>query len=157
MAFQSTPGLKFLLAGAPRVLLLGYFAFLLSLRLLVYTYGEGVLVEPRSRRLILVFLGVASVYNSLRVLLTGILRLHRQRSLGAQGIPLYSGKWPGNVDLLVKMYKSFADGYPHELVGDAMEDFGMTFETQLIGVNVVNRLPACAQSSRLNWMYSGLD
>lgn len=137
------PGLQFLLVRTPRFLLFTSLAVILTLRILGYIYEEG---EHRRRHLVLVFIVIVSTYHSLRLFLAGLLKWRRLRSLGAQGVPLYSGRWPGNVDLLVKMFKSLANGYPHELVGDAVEELGMTFEMQLLGINVVC-LSSCTQCS----------
>ena len=80
-------------------------------------------------------------------------------NLGAQDVPLWAGKLPGNADVAIAIYNNWVvrslfsqlydwesnsnaqNGYPGDGIDDATEEIGMTFKTRLLGVDQVRIIP----------------
>lgn len=62
------------------------------------------------------------------------------RQHGAQAVPTWGGKWPGNIDLLREMMEVKANGYLGDRLDDAMENFGNVFNTKFLGFDRVRRI-----------------
>ncbi|KDN35015.1 hypothetical protein RSAG8_11958, partial [Rhizoctonia solani AG-8 WAC10335] len=70
-----------------------------------------------------------------------VLHLHLQdreaRRLGARPIPRIKGKWPGNIDVLVDMFKTMQKGYIGEWVHKMSLIYGPTFNTRVLWEDVI--------------------
>ncbi|CEL62811.1 Cytochrome P450 52E2 OS=Candida apicola GN=CYP52E2 PE=3 SV=1 [Rhizoctonia solani AG-1 IB] len=70
-----------------------------------------------------------------------IIRLRLQdreaRRLGARPIPRIKGKWPGNIDVLVDMFKTMQKGYIGEWVHKMSLIYGPTFNTRVMWEDVI--------------------
>ena len=85
-----------------------------------------------------VFTGVSSAYRLSEYCRYTIQRRRLLVSLGdAQDVPTYKGRWPGSLDLLLRIYTDLTRGYPHEIVGNIMEMFSPTFRTSMLGSDIV--------------------
>ncbi|KAG9087188.1 hypothetical protein FRC06_002688, partial [Ceratobasidium sp. 370] len=59
------------------------------------------------------------------------------RRLGARPIPRIKGKWPGNIDVLVDMFKTMQKGYIGEWVHKMSLTYGPTFNTRVFWEDVI--------------------
>jgi len=57
--------------------------------------------------------------------------------LGAQEMPKWEGRWPGLIDLLIKLYGHRMNGYPGDGIDDATDVLRLTFKTKFIGFDQV--------------------
>lgn len=61
------------------------------------------------------------------------------RSLGAQEVPTWEGKWPLNFDLLTSLYNQWKTGYVGDGVDDTTDKLGLTFKTRFFAIDQVTR------------------
>ncbi|TDL19800.1 cytochrome P450 [Rickenella mellea] len=128
-----TPGFLFILRGIARI-------FILS----IISLGAGYFIEtllgftvvPRHLTAVAVALAVPTL---IAARITWVYHAQRRRAfaLGAAPVPVWSGKWPGSVDLLVFLMGRFERGYPGEGFWEAIEEFGPIFNLRVLWQNTI--------------------
>ncbi|CAE6540278.1 unnamed protein product [Rhizoctonia solani] len=87
-----------------------------------------------SSRLLLGALYVISVplFWGFRNAVRDVMRNREAKRLGARVVPKVKGKWPGNIDLMVKMVKSTRTGYVAEVWDELAKEYGNTFNMRIL-------------------------
>lgn len=122
-----TPGLSLILWGIPRILLppcFIYIAFDLAGLPFHWILLACLLATP-------IWLIIVRKWYDVQL----GREVHRH---GAQSVPEWAGKWPGNIDLLLEMMQVKAHGYLGDRLDDAMEQFGNVFNTRFLGFDRVS-------------------
>lgn len=104
-----SPGVQYLIGRAPRILALFAGGYLVK-----YALKHHLDIDVSAWGLVLGGLVCFPFGVALKLWLREI-RLKREAdSMGAELIRTWEGKWPGNVDNLLKVMSRFKDGYPGE-------------------------------------------
>ncbi|KAJ7679274.1 cytochrome P450 [Mycena polygramma] len=81
-------------------------------------------------RLNIIVLGAATLSIPLAISARSYLSLKAQdraaRNLGAKVIPRVKGKWPGNLDVALRVVKSFEEGYVLQIFADLLHEYDTT-------------------------------
>ena len=57
----------------------------------------------------------------------------RARQLGARSIPRAKGKWPGNIDIMMRFAKDLREGYILQAMGEVLDEYGVdTLNTRIL-------------------------
>jgi hypothetical protein len=123
---ELTPGLRLILRNAPT---------LTFPPLLVY-FTANVLQIPLILT-VLAYICSVPLYVLARYMWNCWVLGQEMDRLGAQAVPLWTGQWPGHVDLLLKLYKDWINGYPCDGLDDATATLGLTFRTNVFGIDQV--------------------
>jgi hypothetical protein len=74
----------------------------------------------------------------IRVLYSDSVQAREARQLGARPIPRVVGKWPGNIDVMLKLKKAFASQYIYEPYLELFEEYQCTtLNTRILWVDNV--------------------
>ncbi|KAI0320186.1 cytochrome P450 monooxygenase [Amylostereum chailletii] len=65
--------------------------------------------------------------------LSSMREYHEIRRLGACKIPEISGKWPGNIDIILRRLKHGKDGYPFDTMDAINRKYGKIFNMRILG------------------------
>ncbi|KAH9836723.1 cytochrome P450 monooxygenase CYP63 [Rhodofomes roseus] len=65
----------------------------------------------------------------------------RARQLGAEAIPRAKGRWPGNVDIMLRFAKDLREGYILQAMGEVLDEYGVdTLNTRILWKdNIITR------------------
>ncbi|KAH7332564.1 cytochrome P450 monooxygenase pc-3 [Rhizoctonia solani] len=93
---------------------------------------------PNSRLLLgaLYVLAVPAFWGFRNVVREGM-RQREAKRLGARTVPKVKGKWPGNIDLMIKLVKSTHTGYVAEVWGELAKEYGNTFNMRVLWSDMV--------------------
>ncbi|KAG8736136.1 hypothetical protein FRC10_009658 [Ceratobasidium sp. 414] len=59
-------------------------------------------------------------------------REREAKRLGARTVPVVKGKWPGNVDLMLRLVTSLHGGYVGEVWPELAQEYGLTFNMRIL-------------------------
>ncbi|CAE6436778.1 unnamed protein product [Rhizoctonia solani] len=65
------------------------------------------------------------------------MREREAKRLGARTVPKVKGKWPGNIDILIKLVKSTHTGYVAEVWDEFAKQYGNTFNMRILWSDMV--------------------
>ena len=65
-------------------------------------------------------------WNSVRNIIYDIQQRRNARRLGAKQVPRIRGKWPGNIDILLRMMKAFKTAYPMDVYLQLFREYRCT-------------------------------
>lgn len=143
-------GASFLLAEVPRNILSCSLGCYFAVYLLSFVYDRNTWLSLLHRTTFLGYSLITLCFIPTVVLALTLEKLSTHsliRSMNAQEFPAYDGKFPGNIDLLMELFRGFREGRPHQFIGEIMENFAPTLQTSLLGLTVV-RLSALSSISR---------
>ncbi|KAJ1300310.1 hypothetical protein OPQ81_005132 [Rhizoctonia solani] len=108
---------------------IGYPAFILTAALRLF-HPDRV---PTSKILLgpLYILSIP-IFWSLRNVIRDTLREREAKRLGARVVPKVKGKWPGNVDVMLRLVRSIHGGYVAEVWDELSKEYGNTFNMRIL-------------------------
>lgn len=113
---------------------------------LAYTFLTRVLHWPGSGFIAtLVYIASIPLWISLTSWYSVWKHDRRARQLGAAPIPRAKGKWPGNLDIMMRFAKDLREGYILQAMGEVLDEYGVdTLNTRILWKdNVRTPLPPC--------------
>ena len=115
---------------------------------LAHTFLTKVLRWPGSGFVAtLVYLAFIPLWISLTSWYTIWKQDRRARQLGATPIPRAKGKWPGNIDIMMRFAKDLREGYILQAMGEVLDEYGVdTLNTRILwkdNVRAPGSLPMC--------------
>ncbi|KAG8690868.1 hypothetical protein FRC09_011805 [Ceratobasidium sp. 395] len=69
---------------------------------------------------------------SVRNVIKNARREREAKQMGAKTVPWVKGKWPGNVDIMMRMVTSLHGGYVGEVWLELVEQYGLTFNMRIL-------------------------
>lgn len=78
-------------------------------------------------------------YAVLKVWYTNVVNWRERRALGAKSVPVVKGKWPGNVDVMLKMVHAFHNDYVAQIFEDWSQEYGTVFNIRMLWDDMVSR------------------
>ncbi|KDN35004.1 hypothetical protein RSAG8_11947, partial [Rhizoctonia solani AG-8 WAC10335] len=72
------------------------------------------------------------IFWGFRNTIRDVMRAREAKRLGARIVPKVKGKWPGNIDLLIKLVGSLQSGYVAEVWDELAKEYGNTFNMRLL-------------------------
>ncbi|CAE6433878.1 unnamed protein product, partial [Rhizoctonia solani] len=79
------------------------------------------------------------IFWGFRNTIRDVMRAREAKRLGARIVPKVKGKWPGNIDLLIKLVGSLQSGYVAEVWDELAKEYGNTFNMRLLWDDMANR------------------
>jgi len=105
-----TPGVIFLGPALGRLL---FACFIIAVVRFILDDHFGIFI--RKRVVVGAIVLAIPIITTVRVVWAQIKKRRRAAALGAQVVPMVSGKWLGNLDVLIQLVNNFRYGYPGEL------------------------------------------
>ncbi|TDL29910.1 cytochrome P450 [Rickenella mellea] len=116
------PGLGFLFARLPNLLWPPVVTYAIS-------YFTAI---PTSLRIVACILSTPC-YIAFEAYKSSRAHHHQLATRGAQDVPVWPGKWPGNLDILLQLVESWKCGYLGDVIDDAFEGIGATMRFSILG------------------------
>lgn len=131
-----SPGLRYVLslilpklAGPP--------ALLLAIATAAEHLGHGDDDYIRRIKSAPVLLGSIFVVAFLRSQWTRWSQYREMKRLGAVPVPVVKGKWPGNLDVLLGLLKSFREDYATQFLEEKAAQYGYIYKLEMLGDEMV--------------------
>ncbi|KAL5632233.1 hypothetical protein ACGC1H_000286 [Rhizoctonia solani] len=83
------------------------------------------------------YLGFVPIFWGVRNTVRDVMRAREANRLGARIVPIVKAKWPGNIDLLIKLVTSTHNGYVAEVWDELAKEYGTTFNTRLLWSDLI--------------------
>lgn len=128
------PGISFLVAFLPRLFAPPLLVYVL---LHVAPLSTHPLLSSDSARIALYVLA-APIFIAVRINYLDFVARREAKKLGAELVPTMQGKWPGNLDLLLRMMRTWDEDYMGEFLKEMGQKHGNTVNARFLWDNFVS-------------------